>query len=179
MSHDQPDRFFIPGAQHVSARAGVSGTLGARASRTGRGARPERRPRQQGAASLRRLIAGIALAASTATLASAQVTTSQFPPRTVRDLIAICSAGNDDPMMTAAVNYCHGYTEGAVDVEQALQNRQTLRKLICLPATRPPRGAVLKSFIAWVNAEPSRIDMPALTGMFVYLLTTYPCGGRS
>ncbi len=82
-------------------------------------------------------------------------------------------------MMTAAVNYCHGFTEGAVDVEQALQNRRVVRHLICLPAQRPPRGAVLRSFTAWVNAEPSRLDMPALTGMFVYLLTTYPCGGRS
>jgi hypothetical protein len=36
------------------------------------------------------------------------VRVSQFPPRTVRDLIEICAPAKDDPMMTAAINCCHG-----------------------------------------------------------------------
>jgi hypothetical protein len=39
-----------------------------------------------------------------ATIASAAVTQSQFPPRRVRDLIEICAPAQDDPMMTAAIN---------------------------------------------------------------------------
>src|SRR5215469_9123385 len=49
---------------------------------------------------------GVALIVG-ATIASANVTESQFPPRTVRDLIEICAPAKEDPMMTAAINYCH------------------------------------------------------------------------
>ena len=56
---------------------------------------------------------GVVLMAG-ATIASAAVTESQFPPRTVRDLIEICAPAKEDPMMTAAINYCHGFAEGAV-----------------------------------------------------------------
>ena len=40
-----------------------------------------------------------------APIALAAVTQSQFPPRTVRDLIQVCAPAKDDPMMTAAINY--------------------------------------------------------------------------
>jgi len=42
------------------------------------------------------------------------VTEAQFPPRTVRDLIEICAPASEDPKMTAAINYCHGFAQGAV-----------------------------------------------------------------
>src|SRR5437764_15418998 len=80
-----------------------------------------------------------------ATPALAAVTESQFPPGTVRDLIAICSADKDDPRMTAAVNFCHGFVEGAVIVEEANESHKGARKLFCLPTPRPPRAAELSN----------------------------------
>jgi ABC-type multidrug transport system fused ATPase/permease subunit len=53
-----------------------------------------------------------------ATAGAAAVSESQFPPRTVADLIAICGPAQDDPLMTPAVNFCHGCAEGAADVEE-------------------------------------------------------------
>ena len=67
--------------------------------------------------SLKGVLFGTVLAIAGTTAAVAAVTESQVPPRTVRDLIAICAPEPSDPMMTAAVNFCHGYAEGAVDVE--------------------------------------------------------------
>ena len=106
---------------------------------------------------------------------AAPVTESEFPPKTVRDLIAICAPEPSDPMMTAAVNFCHGYAEGAVDVEEAHEAQKRARKLFCLPTPPPPRGSELSSFIAWANAQPARLDMPAIDGMFIYLAGKYPC----
>ena len=97
------------------------------------------------------------------------------PPNTVRDLIAICSADKNDPMMTAAVNFCHGFAEGAVIVEEAHEAQKGARKLFCLPAPPPPRGSELTTFIAWANEQPTRLDMPAIDGMFIYLAGKYPC----
>ena len=107
--------------------------------------------------------------------APAAVTESQFPPNTVRDLIAICSADKSDPLMTAAVNFCHGFAEGAVIVEEAHEAQKGARKLFCLPAPPPPRGSELTTFIAWANEQPARLDMPAIDGMFIYLAGKYPC----
>ena len=112
---------------------------------------------------------------ATPTLAPAAVTESQFPPNTVRDLIAICSADNDDPRMTAAVNFCHGFVEGAVIVEEANESHKGARKLFCLPSPRPPRGSELTNFTAWANEQPARLDMPSIDGMFIYLAQRFPC----
>jgi hypothetical protein len=108
-------------------------------------------------------------------LAPAAVTDAQFPPNNVRDLIAICGPDKDDPQMTAAVNFCHGFVEGAVIVEEANEAHKGARKLFCLPSPRPPRGSELTSFIAWANQQPGRLDMPAIDGVFVYLVERFPC----
>jgi hypothetical protein len=105
----------------------------------------------------------------------AAVTESQFPPNTVRDLIAICAADKEDPRMTAAVNFCHGFVEGAVIVEEANEAHKGARKLFCLPSPRPPRGSELTSFIAWANDQPARLDMPSIDGIFIYLAQKFPC----
>jgi hypothetical protein len=124
------------------------------------------------------LLLSAAFLAGGAILASptpAAVTDSQFPPGTVRDLIAICSADKDDPRMTVAVNFCHGFVEGAVIVEEANESHKGARKLFCLPSPRPPRGSELASFTAWANEQPARLDMPSIDGVFIYLAQRFPC----
>jgi hypothetical protein len=114
-----------------------------------------------------------------AVITAAAVTEANFPPRTVRDLIAICAPEPNDPMMTAAVNFCHGFVEGAVIVEEAHEAQQGARKLFCLPTPRPPRGSELSSFIAWANEQPERLNMPAIDGAFIYLAGRYPCAAEA
>lgn len=123
----------------------------------------------------RALALAAVLIAAGASSASAAVSESQFPPHTVADLIAICAPAKDDPLMTGAINFCHGYAEGAVDVEEAHEMQRGGRKLFCLPTPRPPRGSELTSFIAWANERPARLDMGAIDGMFIYLAERYPC----
>ena len=107
--------------------------------------------------------------------AAAVVTDAQFPPNTVRDLIAICAPAPDDPRMTASVNFCHGFVEGAVIVEEANEARKGVPKLFCLPSPRPPRGSELANFTIWANQQLSRLDMPSIDGVFVYLMQKFPC----
>ncbi len=123
----------------------------------------------------RAIALGAVLIAASASSASAAVSESQFPPHTVADLIAICAPAKDDPLMTGAVNFCHGYAEGAVVVEEAHEAQRGSHKLFCLPTPRPPRSSELASFISWANERPARLDMPAIDGMFIYLAERYPC----
>ena len=106
---------------------------------------------------------------------AAAVTDAQFPPNNVRDLIAICAPTPDDPRMTASVNFCHGFVEGAVIVEEANEARKGVPRLFCLPSPRPPRGSELANFTIWANQQPSRLDMPSIDGVFVYLMQKFPC----
>jgi Rap1a immunity proteins len=121
------------------------------------------------------LAVAMALAATAPTVTSAAVSESQFPPQTVSELIAICAPADDDPLMTTALGFCHGFAEGAVIVEEAHEAQRGARKLFCLPSPRPPRGSEIKSFIAWANERPARLQMPAIDGMFIYLAGKYPC----
>ncbi|MEJ1977156.1 MAG: hypothetical protein WDN49_14610 [Acetobacteraceae bacterium] len=100
---------------------------------------------------MKRIILPLAavLIASLASPASAAVTDSQFPPKTVRDLIAICTPANDDPRMTGAINYCHGFAEGAVIVELANTSQRGGHKLFCLPTPAPSSDSELTSFVTW------------------------------
>ena len=86
------------------------------------------------------LLFGVVLVFGDAATAPAAVTESDFPPGTVRDLIAICAPEPSDPMMTAAVNFCHGFVEGAVIVEEAHEAQRGARKLFCLPTPPAPEG---------------------------------------
>jgi hypothetical protein len=78
-------------------------------------------------------------------------------------------------MMTAAMNYCHGFAEGSVIVETAHQSQRGGRKLFCLPKPPPASDAELASFTAWARQEPRRMSQPAIDGMFLYLAAKYPC----
>jgi hypothetical protein len=113
------------------------------------------------------------------TVAPAAVTDAQFPPNNVRDLIAICAPSPDDPRMTASVNFCHGFVEGAVIVEEANETQKGAPKLFCLPSPRPPRGSELTNFIGWANQQPGRLDMPSIDGVFVYLAERFPCPAKA
>jgi hypothetical protein len=120
---------------------------------------------------------GAALAGAGAVApARAAVNESEFPPHSVRELIALCSAGKDDAMMTGAVNYCHGFVEGAVIVEDAHAAQRRGRKLFCLPTPAPAHSAAMADFAVWANSESARLDQPALDGLFLYLAIKYPCG---
>ncbi len=123
----------------------------------------------------RALALGAAVAAIAAQGAPAAVTQSQFPPHTVGDLIAICTPAEDDPQRAVAMGFCHGFAEGAVVVEEAHGSQRRARKLFCLPSQRPSRSDELKSFVAWANEQPARLQMPAIDGVFVYLAGKYPC----
>ncbi len=125
-------------------------------------------------------VAVLAVALSLPALAAraAPVNEAQFPPKTVRDLITICTPDKADPMMTGAVNYCHGFVEGAVIVEEAHETQRGQRKIFCIPQPAPASDAALAAFTTWANADPTRLDDPAVDGMFIYLATAYPCGKR-
>jgi hypothetical protein len=122
------------------------------------------------------LCATVFSATVAATSAQAALTRDQFPPRTTGDLIALCSAGKDDPMMTAALNFCQGFAEGAVEMALSYEatGRQD-RQPFCLPTPRPTHDQALAQLVAWANADPKRLEEPPVVGLIRFLIQQYPC----
>lgn len=106
----------------------------------------------------------------------AAVIQDQFPPHTTGDLIALCSAGKDDPMMTAAVNFCNGFVEGAVELALGYESvARKDRQPFCLPTPRPSHNEAVAAFSGWANADPKRLDEPPAIGLVRFLSHQYQC----
>ena len=127
------------------------------------------------------LACAIALsAAAVSTAAHAAVTRDQFPPRSTRDLIDLCSAGADDPMMHVAHSFCRGFADGAVGVALSYEAvTRADRQPFCLPTPRPSYDEALARFVTWANADPKRMTEPAVLGLMRFLIYQYPCSHAS
>jgi hypothetical protein len=109
-------------------------------------------------------------------IGQAAVTRDQFPPKTTGDLVALCTATKDDPLMTPAVNFCNGFAEGAV--EMALGYATVARKdrqPFCLPTPKPSHNEAVAQFAAWANGAPGRLDDPPALGLMRFLVHQFPC----
>jgi hypothetical protein len=114
--------------------------------------------------------------AGTVAIGQAAVSRDQFPPKTTGDLIALCQATKDDPLMTPAVNFCNGFAEGAVEIALGYETiARRDRQPFCLPTPRPSHNEAVAQFAAWANAAPGRLDDPPGLGLMRFLVQQYPC----
>ena len=123
------------------------------------------------------LAAGAALFSGLASsAASAAITQDNFPPKNTADLVALCSAQRSDPLFAAAINYCQGFVEGAVEtaLSYAAVGLQSHRPF-CLPSPPPALDQAVSDFASWATSDPTRLDQPALVGLISYLIDRHPC----
>jgi hypothetical protein len=92
--------------------------------------------------------------------------------RTAGDLAELCAANPKDPQGDAKINFCHGFAQGAILVEQ---RRAEGKKLFCFPSPAPTRTATMNEFVSWVRALPEHRTPPAIEGLFQFLGERYPC----
>ena len=120
-------------------------------------------------------LAAVALVALAPSVAWA-VTEADFAARTTGDLVNLCSADPKEPMGTAALNFCHGYAQGAVsvEIEQAMADKRD--RLFCFPNPAPQRTQTLNEFVTWARANPARLSQRAADGLFTFLHERFPCG---
>jgi len=109
--------------------------------------------------------------------ARAAVTEADFQMRTAQDLVDLCSAAQNDPLATPAVNFCHGF---AIGVYQALSSEQAAmrRKLFCLPDPPPTRNQALADFVSWARTTPSALAERPADAILHFLTQRYPCASR-
>lgn len=125
---------------------------------------------------LPRLALAGALAATFAAPAFAQLAPahqeSGFPLRNAGDLAALCAAKAPDPRMAAKLNFCFGYAQGVVHMEQ---ERGASARKFCFPTPTPSRAATMEAYARWVKASPATAALPAAETVMKFMLETYPC----
>jgi hypothetical protein len=92
--------------------------------------------------------------------------------RTTGDLAELCAANPKDPQGDAKINFCHGFAQGAIQVEI---RRTEGKKAFCFPNPPPTRTATMSEFVNWVRALPDHKTPPAIEGLFQFLGERYPC----
>ncbi len=107
----------------------------------------------------------------------AALTEADFHVQTARDLVALCSPAQSDPLATAAINFCQGF---AVGVYQTLSEQQAAmrQKLFCTPQPMPSRNQAIADFVSWANANPSAMSEQPADAILHFLTVRSPCSVR-
>lgn len=107
--------------------------------------------------------------------AHAAVTEDTFLIRNTGDLVDLCSAAQSDPLYTAAVNFCHGFTVGVFRVLQEEDMAKLSRHMFCLPNPMPTRNEGIANFVQWARADAGRLALTAADGLATFLSQQFPC----
>jgi len=122
-------------------------------------------------------LAAVAVAITAASGArAAPVTQDDFLLNTTANLVSLCGADKTDPLYTAAINFCHGFTLGTytmLRIEDAASRSK--HKAICMPNPPPTRDQAIAAFVAWASSRPKTLASPPTDGLGEYLLAQYPC----
>jgi hypothetical protein len=102
------------------------------------------------------------------------VTEANFNVRTTGDLVELCEPGTDS-LATAAVNFCHGFAQGAISIEMEHQAASRGAKRFCLPTPPPTRNEGLSEFVKWARVSPDRMSLRPVDGLIEFLEERFPC----
>ena len=124
---------------------------------------------------IRHAIALAAVVASTQTLAAAP---QDRHVTTTGDLIELCSVSADDPLYEAAMGFCLGYIDAALDYHAALTAGPKFDPLTC-PPTTVSREQVVVVVVEWSksNAQHQSGEAP-VTGVMRAVSEKRPCLGQ-
>jgi hypothetical protein len=121
------------------------------------------------------IIAGVGSILTTTT-ARAAVSQDSFLLKDTGALVEMCSADKSDPLYTAAVNFCHGFSLGVFRVLRDVDAQKPAQPLFCLPNPMPSRNTALTAFVQWAKADPNRLAQRPEDGLAAFLAQQYPCG---
>jgi len=122
----------------------------------------------------RMVLLGLALSLYGIQPASA-VTTDNFVSKTTADMVALCTAREDDPQHAVALAYCHGYLMGAYHYFMAENSGPGQKPTVCLPEPQPTRQQGIAMFIDYTRQHPQFMSERPVDTLTRFLEVTWPC----
>ncbi len=98
-----------------------------------------------------------------------------FEVRNAGQLGNLCAAKRPEKDGLAAENFCHGFTQAAVDMQLTQERKSGGAKTICFPNPAPKRTATLDEFVTWVRAQPARLSAPPTEAFLQFMTERFPC----
>ncbi len=98
--------------------------------------------------------------------------------KTTAELMELCSVSVDDPSYTAAMGFCLGYIDAALDYHAALTSGARFDPIVC-PHPAVSREEMVTVFLDWSRANPQHVG----TGLPVEdvmraVYEKWPCSGQ-
>ena len=94
---------------------------------------------------------------------------------TATDLVALCTVADDDATYHAAIAFCFGYLDAALDYHAALTAGLKFESLTCPPETTS-REAVAVAFVEWAGGNSGAVgDGAPVHAVMQALAETWPC----
>ena len=119
--------------------------------------------------------AGVLVGLAAAPAARSQTTEQTFLVPTAGSLAQLCGdMSPNDPMMTAAQNFCHGYMVGAYQVLVQV-NAARKKPAFCAPTPAPTRNQAIAAYVQWVDADPTKAAMAPADSVYAFLMQRWPC----
>ena len=106
---------------------------------------------------------------------AAAVSEKDFEANSTQDLVNLCSVSADDPLYHQAINFCHGYFEGAYQYYESMTSGPKAIKFVCVPDPLPSRNDAIGWFIEWANANPQHMNERPVEAQFRFLMEKWPC----
>ena len=127
---------------------------------------------------MRRIRDAIALAAVVASTQSFAEAPAGRQVKTPAELVELCSVSADDPSYAAAMGFCLGYIDGALDYHAALTSGAKYDPIVC-PHADLTREEVVTVFLDWSKANPEHLQTGApVEGVMRAVYEKWPCSRR-
>ncbi|AAU90352.1 Rap1a/Tai family immunity protein [Methylococcus capsulatus] len=124
---------------------------------------------------IKAIAAAVIVAGSIGGTPAGAVTADDFIIRDAKDLADLCATQPADPAHVAALQFCYGYLQGAYDYYLAERRGPDAGHFVCLPKPEPSREAVVRLFLAWLEAHPGYGRDAAIEVLFRFGADQWPC----
>ncbi len=98
-----------------------------------------------------------------------------FVVQSTEEIIGLCTTAPDDPLYTAAMNFCQGYLVGAYAYYAAQASGPEGDRLVCFPDPVPSRNAAIDMYVKWAKAHPEHMKEAPVDTLFMFLTEKWPC----
>lgn len=122
----------------------------------------------------KRLLLLVALAVGYGATALA-VDSTDFKAKTTRNLANLCSVAWGDQEYEAAMGFCLGYLDAALDYHHAIASGDLVKPISC-PKGPVTRQELVDVFLAWAKSNPDLLDGESpIQGVMRAASAKWPC----